>query len=93
MKQENLGAVHTHTHTHTHRYSINEKNGITLIALVVTIIVLLILAGVSINMITGDDGIAIQASSASEKTRAGEVSEQIDWQLQKIRWQNMKMEK
>ena len=77
MKQENLGAVHTHTHTHTHRYSINEKNGITLIALVVTIIVLLILAGVSINMITGDDGIASQASNASEKTRGGKIKEQV----------------
>ena len=32
------------------------ENGITLIALVITIIVLLILAGVSIAMLTGDNG-------------------------------------
>ena len=41
----------------------NQK-GITLIALVITIIVLLILAGVSISMISGDDGIATQAVRA-----------------------------
>ena len=35
----------------------NKQKGITLIALVVTIIVLLILAGVSISMLTGDNGI------------------------------------
>ena len=34
-----------------------EERGITLIALVVTLIVLLILAGVSISMLTGDNGI------------------------------------
>ena len=40
----------------------NEK-GITLIALVLTIIVLLILAGVSISMLTGDNGILGQANN------------------------------
>ena len=51
------------------------KSGITLIALVVTIIVLLILAGVSINMITGDDGIIERASHASEKTEDSTLKE------------------
>ena len=47
-----------------------QKNikGITLIALVVTIIVLLILAGVSIAMLTGENGIITQAQNAKEKT-------------------------
>ena len=36
---------------------LNKQNGITLIALVITIIIMLILAGVSINAIVGDDGI------------------------------------
>ncbi len=36
---------------------IKERKGITLIALVITIIVLLILAGVSISMLIGDNGI------------------------------------
>ena len=69
--------LYTHTHTHTHGYIIKDNKGITLIALVITIIVLLILAGVSINMITGDDGIATQASNASEKTRGGKIKEQV----------------
>ncbi len=45
------------------------KNGITLIALVVTIIVLLILAGVSISMLTGQNGILNRAAEAKEKNR------------------------
>ena len=44
------------------------NNGITLIALVVTIIVLLILAGVSISMLTGQNGILNRAAEAKEKT-------------------------
>ena len=45
----------------------NQK-GITLIALIVTIIVLLILAGVSISMLTGENGILTQASNAKKVT-------------------------
>ena len=45
-----------------------EKNGITLIALVVTIVVLLILAGVSINMVLGQNGIVTKAKEARDKT-------------------------
>ena len=46
---------------------INQK-GITLIALVITIIVLLILAGVSIAMLTGQNGILNQAQNAKKET-------------------------
>lgn len=50
---------------------LKEKRGITLIALVITIIVLLILAGVSIAMLTGENGILTKASEASiENTHA-----------------------
>ena len=50
--------------------NINKQNtrGITLIALVITIIVLLILAGVSISMLTGENGILTQASNAKKAT-------------------------
>ena len=48
---------------------VNGKNGITLIALVITIIVLLILAGVTIATLTGDNGILTKAQNAKEKTR------------------------
>ena len=44
------------------------SKGITLIALVVTIIVLLILAGISIMMLTGDNGILKRAGQAKEVT-------------------------
>ena len=51
----------------------NNQKGITLIALIVTIIVLLILAGISISMLTGQNGILNRASEAKEKTEvAGE---------------------
>ena len=47
----------------------NMRNrGITLIALVITIIVLLILAGVSIATLTGDNGILTKATSAKTST-------------------------
>lgn len=58
-----------------------KQKGITLIALVITIIVLLILAGVSINMISGDDGIVSRASAAKEKTIIAEDNEKINLTL------------
>ena len=42
--------------------------GITLIALVITIIVLLILAGVSIAMLTGENGVLTKATEAKDQT-------------------------
>ena len=53
------------------------NKGITLIALVITIIVLLILAGVSIAMLTGENGILTQANDAKTDTEIGEEKEQI----------------
>ena len=53
------------------------NKGITLIALVVTIVVLLILAGVSISMLTGENGIITQAQNAKERTEIGEEKEAI----------------
>ena len=52
--------------------------GITLIALVITIIVLLILAGVSISMLTGEKGILNQAQNAKNKTEEAERNEKLD---------------
>ena len=53
-----------------------QKTGITLIALVLTIIVLLILAGVSIAMLTGDNGILTQAQKAKEETENAQIEEE-----------------
>ena len=54
-----------------------KNKGITLIALVVTIIVLLILAGVSIQMLIGDNGLIKMAINAREEYRAGVVKERV----------------
>ena len=54
---------------------INEKKGITLIALVVTIIVLLLIAGVSISMLTGQNGILTRAAESKVKTEDAEKQE------------------
>lgn len=55
----------------------NQK-GITLIALVITIIVLLILAGVSIAMLTGQNGLLTKANSANEETQKATVRENVE---------------
>lgn len=52
-----------------------KNNGITLIALVISIIVLLILAGVSIAMLTGENGLIKKAISAKEETEQAEIDE------------------
>ncbi len=54
-----------------------KNKGITLIALVITIIVLLILAGVAIATLTGDNGLLQKATSAKEQTKSAEAEEQI----------------
>ena len=52
-------------------------HGITIIALVITIIVLLILAGVSIAMLTGQNGILTQAQNAKDKTEYKNAEEKV----------------
>ena len=70
----------------------NFKNakGITLIALVITVIVLLILAGVTIATLTGDNGILGKANEAETKSDIVEVKEQAqldisNWMAERIR--------
>ena len=63
------------------------RQGITLIALVITIIVLLILAGVSIAMLTGQNGILTQANNANIQQSHAAVREGIslaynEWQIE-----------
>ena len=55
-----------------------EMKGITLVALVVTIVVLLILAGVSINTVLGDDGIIEKAKEKAEATRRASAEEEMN---------------
>ena len=56
---------------------LEEKVAITLISLIVTIIVLLILAGVSIAMLTGENGILTQANDAKVITEFSAVKEAV----------------
>ena len=57
--------------------SFKSKKGITLIALVVTIVVLLILAAISISMLGGENGIITQAIEAKEETDIAEEKEKV----------------
>ena len=54
------------------------QNGITLVALVITIIVLLILAGVSISLVLGQNGVLTQASNAVSANQLAKIREDID---------------
>lgn len=62
-----------------------QERGITLVALVVTIVVLLILAGVSISMVLGQNGIVTKAKDAKRNyTSAADnelkgMNDAIDW--------------
>ena len=57
--------------------NIKNTKGITLIALVITIIVLLILAGITIASLTGENGLLKRASQASEKTKEASIQETL----------------
>ncbi len=56
----------------------SKQKGVTLIALVVTIIVLIILAGVSINMLVGENGIITKAQEAKKDTEQAQQDELQD---------------
>jgi type II secretory pathway pseudopilin PulG len=59
-----------------------KERGITLIALVITIIVLLILVGVALLALTGDSGILNNADKAKEQTNIANVKEQVELAVQ-----------
>lgn len=56
----------------------NKEKGITIIALIVTIIVLIILAGITITSLTGDNSIIINSKKAKFRTEIKEIEEQIE---------------
>lgn len=78
MKEKNLKKI------------LKQKNGITLIALVITIIVLLILAGVTIAMLTGNNGILSQAQNAQEQTEIAKIKEEIQVKISAKQTENLK---
>ena len=63
---------------------VKTTRGITLIALVVTIVVLLILAGITISLVFSENGVIKKAGEAKEETRGATVEEARDmWELDK----------
>ena len=56
---------------------INKSNGITLVALIITIIVMLILVGVVISLVTGNKGVITQAEKANAKMEQENIKETI----------------
>ena len=55
-----------------------DNKGVTLVALIVTIIVLIILAGISINLILGDKGIITIAKKAKENSKLAKIKEETE---------------
>ena len=80
IKPRTVDTVHTHTHTHTS--NLKNSRGITLIALIITIIVLLVLAGATLAMISGDNGILKKVVQAKESTQKASVEERIKLAIQ-----------
>lgn len=64
-----------------------QERGITLVALVVTIVVLLILAGVSISMVLGQNGIVTKAQDA-KKNYTSAANEELTGMNTAIDWMN-----
>ena len=73
IKEENLNKIKH-----------NNMQGITLIALVVTIIVLIILAGVSINLVLGENGIITKAKYAKEQQEMAQIKEKLEMAIIEI---------
>lgn len=61
-----------------------EQKGITLVALVITIIVLLILAGVSISLVVGDNGVLGKAKNAKTQTEDGVAEQEIQLSINDV---------
>ena len=70
------------------KLNLKERKGITLIALVITIIVLLILAGVSIAMLTGQNGILTQAQNAKTTNENKSAEEKVKLAIMAARSQS-----
>ena len=62
----------------THNINVNSQSGITIVALVITIVILIILAGISVGAITNDNGIISQATNAKNDIQYQQWSEKID---------------
>ena len=79
---ESIDRVYKHTHTSTLK---NRKTkGITLIALVITIVILLILSGITIVSLTGENGILKRAQVAKDTTNKNQAAETMNLKITNI---------
>ena len=78
LRGKNQGATTTNVGAGLVPAQTQSQRGITLIALVITIIVLLILAGVTIAMVLGPNGIVNRAKESKTKTEQASQNEQTD---------------
>ena len=58
-----------------------KENGITLVSLIVTIIIMIMLAGVTIHFAVGDKGMLMRAKGSAEKVRGSQVKESVELAL------------
>ena len=65
---------------------INKNKGITLIALIITILVMLILAVVSISAVVGDNGVMTRAEKSQEEQKCATITDHRD-----LWWSNLKV--
>ena len=56
---------------------LQKKKGITLIALVITIVIMLLLAAISIQMALGENGLIVKASKAKKESQQAETKERL----------------
>ncbi len=66
-----------------------KNKGITLIALVITIIILLILAGITIGALTGDNGLFTKAKEATNKYNESQIKEEIELAIVDIQFEEL----
>lgn len=62
----------------------SKNNGITLVALVVTIVILIIIASISIKVFLGDNGIIAQAKITREETNKQTAVEKINFKITNV---------
>ena len=79
-KTESIDRVHTHTSTLKNR----KTKGITLIALVITIVILLILSGITIVSLTGENGILKRAQVSKDTTNKNQAAETMNLKITNI---------
>ena len=69
-----------------------ETKGITLIAMVITIIILLILVGVSLNFILGENGIITRAKTTGKIQTIATIKEALEFEKVDIQVENRKVD-